>query len=198
MENTFDIKFWLAITASVLDVIAFFPYIRDIFLRKTKPHAYTWLIWSITQSTAVVALWYGGGGFGAISLSIGVLVSVFVFILSLKYGTTNIKTSDTVVLIFALAAILVWWQLSSLLLAVLMVSAIDGIGYVPTYRKSFANPWTESLAFWFIMIGAGAMTIMASKEYNLLTMTYLVTLVTSDIILLSLLLIRRRQLGKKA
>lgn len=58
-----DIKIILAIISTVVAIaLAFVPYLRDIFRRKTKPHTYTWLIWTITQGTAVAGLWYGGGG----------------------------------------------------------------------------------------------------------------------------------------
>jgi hypothetical protein len=56
-----DIKSIFSALASVIIVIAYYPYIRDIFLKKTKPHIYTWLIWAITTGTATMGLWQGGG-----------------------------------------------------------------------------------------------------------------------------------------
>lgn len=192
MFETIDIKFVFAILSSTITVVAFYPYISDIFLRKTKPHAYTWLVWVITQGTAVAALWYGGGKFATISLAVGTLLVVFVFFLSLKYGTKNITQGDTFVLIMALSAIVVWWQLKNPLLAVFMVSAIDGLGYIPTYRKSFVNPWTETPTLWLAMIVAGVFALLANAEYNLLTVTYIATLIVANTVLLTLLTVRRK------
>ncbi len=188
-----DIKFVFAVVATIIVVVAYYPYIRDIFLKKTRPHAYTWLIWAITQSTATAALWYGGGNFAAMSLAISTLLVIFVFFLSFKYGTKNITKSDTVVLFATLMAIVVWWQLDSPLLAVLMVSAIDGLGgYIPTYRKSFAQPYSETPIFWLAMTLSGVLILSANAEYNLLTVTYIATLITANTILFFLILIRRR------
>ena len=130
-----DIKIFFTIVATVVGAIAFFPYLRDIFLHKTKPHAYTWLIWTITQGTAVAGIWYGGGGWGGLNLAVGALFVASVFFFSLRYGTKNITRSDTVVLMVALLAIIAWWQFRQPLIAILMVSAIDIIGYIPSFRN---------------------------------------------------------------
>jgi hypothetical protein len=44
-----DMKFWFAIAAAMVGIAAFLPYLRDMLARKTRPHAYTWLIWILTQ-----------------------------------------------------------------------------------------------------------------------------------------------------
>lgn len=192
-ELNIDIKLIFAIfSVFVTIVVAFFPYLRDIFLRKTKPHAYTWLIWTITQSTAVAGLWYGKGGWGVFSLLIGTSFVFLVFLLSLKYGTRNITKSDTVVLIAAFSAIIVWWQLNNPLLAVLMVSVIDILGYIPSLRKTFEDPWTETVVSWVAFSLANVFNILALKEYNLLTLTYLISITSANVVLLAICLIRRR------
>ncbi len=191
-----DIKFILALLSTAVTVIAYYPYLRDLFHRKTKPHAYTWLVWAITQGTATAALWYGGGNFAAISLTVGMLLVLTIFFLSFKYGTKNITKSDTVVLFLALLAIMVWWQLDSPLLAVLIVSAIDGLGYIPTLRKSFIEPWSETVSFWISMSAASVLALMANGEYNLLTVTYLATLGVANAIVALLCLTRRKVVPK--
>lgn len=188
----FDPKIVFATVASIFTIVAFFPYLKDIFKKTTKPHAYTWLIWSLTQGTAVAGLWHGGGGLGAISLAIGTVLVVFIFLLSFKYGTRNIKRSDTVILVGALSAILVWWQLDNPLLAVLMASAIDFSGYLPTFRKTFEEPWTETIGTYIIFSIGMLFTILALTEYNPLTLTYILTISSANIILIGIALTRRK------
>jgi len=191
-----DIKLFFGVTAAIITVVAYYPYIRDIFQRKTKPHAYTWLIWGITLGTAAAILLYGGGNFGAISMMAGTLLVLFVFLLSFKYGTKNITRGDTVVLILALLAIIIWWQLDNPLLAVLMVSAIDGLGYIPTYRKSFIEPWSETLSFWAAMVVVNILILLSLSEYNFLTVTYVTTLAVGNTIVLILCIVRRKIVPK--
>ncbi|MCK5332439.1 hypothetical protein KAJ41_01080 [Candidatus Parcubacteria bacterium] len=187
-----DYKLIIAIVAASLTIIGFIPYFRDIFAKKTKPHLYTWLIWVITQGTATVALLYGGGKFGSISLIIGTILVFVIFLLSFKYGTRDITITDKIVLALALLAIVIWWQLENPLLALLMVSAIDGAGYIPTIRKSLKNPWSETLSFWIIMAIVDCLAIISNAEYNLLTVTYLAVLFVLNMVVVFVCINRRR------
>jgi hypothetical protein len=187
-----NLKLILSIFAGLIAIISFAPYFLDIIHKKTKPHAYTWLIWTITQGTALAGLWLGVGGWGFISLFIGTGLIFIIFLLSLKYGTRNITKGDTITLIAALIAILIWWQLHNPLLAILMVSLIDFLGYIPSFRKTYKNPWTETPIFWILSPLAYIVTILALDKYNLLTLTYLITVTVADITLLMICLIRRK------
>lgn len=192
----FNFKIIFAVIAIAVGTYAFVPYIRDIFLKRTQPHAYTWLIWTLTQGIAVAGLWYGNGNLGAIGLTIGVFFAFFVFIFSLKYGTRNITKGDTVVLVVALSAILVWWQLNNPILAIFMVSAIDAFGFIPTFRKSWQDPWSETVLSWILFSIGNIFAILALSSYNYLTLTYLITITVFDFIVLSTCLIRRNKVKK--
>ena len=191
-----DTKIILTIIATVIGVVAFIPYLKDTFSLRTKPHAYSWLIWTITMGTAVVGIWYGGGGWGALNLTVGTLFVFAVFLFSLKYGEKNITRSDTVILIAALLAIVVWWQLDKPLISVLMVSAIDVIGYIPSFRKSYQEPWSETLISWILFSVSNIFAILALKEYNLLTVTYLAATTSANIALFLFCFFRRQFVPK--
>jgi hypothetical protein len=187
-----NIKIIFTVIATAIGVVGFFPYLKDIFLLKTKPHAYTWLIWSITQGTAIFGIWYGGGSWGALNLTVGAIFVVVIFLFSLKYGTKNITKSDTAILIAALCAILAWWQLHQPLISVVMVSVIDVIGYIPSFRKSYYEPWSETTVSWLLFAVSNIFAMLALSEYNLLTMTYMVAITLADVALLMICFFRRQ------
>jgi hypothetical protein len=186
-----ELKIILGIIASLFTIAAYFPYLRDMFRGTTKPHSYTWLIWFLTTATATTALWYGGGGYGAISPTVSTLLTFAILVLSLKYGTRNINKNDTILLICALAAIVVWWSLQNPLLAVLMVTIIDAAGYWPSIRKSFAEPWSESVVTWVFFNLGISFSLLALEEYTLTTMTYLLMSFLGNVILIFICLLRR-------
>jgi len=170
------------------------PYLYDIFKGKTRPHAYTWLLWAITQTIAFAGIVHGGGGIGALGLGIGTVLVISVFIISLRFGTRNITFSDKVFLVSGILALLVWLILDSPIAAVILVSAIDLIGYAPSFRKSFNNPWSETTKTWFIFVVANIFAILAMQNYNLLTLLYIVTISTANFSLAVFCLIRRKQI----
>lgn len=191
-----QIKIIFALISVTVGTLAFFPYMRDIFLKKTEPHSYTWLIWSITQGTAVVGIWYGGGGIGALEFTIGTLLTFVVFLFSLKYGSKNITISDTVILIGALLAILAWWQLKNPFLSILMVCVIDVLGYVPSFRKSFQEPWSETIFTWVSFVVGNCFALLALQQYNFLTMGYIISISVANLGLVVICLIRRKIIPK--
>ena len=189
---SFDVKTFFVIVAMCISVAAFYPYIRDVVRKKTQPHLYTWLIWTLTQGIAVAGIWYGGGGVGVLNLTVGWFFITVVLFLSFSRGTRNISPFDTMMLVAALLAILVWWQLQSALLAVLAASAIDIIGYIPTIRKTYEEPWSETVGVWIAFMVSNIVSIFALDAYNVLTLTYIVSIILANGVLILVCLIRRR------
>ncbi len=192
LDFTLDYKTVFAVVAMLISTGSFINYVKSILQLRTKPHVYTWLIWSITMGTAVAALWHGHGGWGALALTLSFSYIVSIFFLSLKYGSTNITITDTIVLVLALLAIFVWWQLENILLAILMVTVIDLIGYIPSWRKSIIDPWSEAIASWGVSAVGTLCTIVALTEYNLLTVLYPLSYTVANIILVIICLVYRR------
>ncbi len=191
-----DYKLIFAIISTIIGTASFVPYFRDILRRKTKPHVYTWLIWALTQGTATFAIIHGGGGIGALEFVFGTTFVFIVFLFSLKYGSKNITKSDTFLLIVALIAILVWWQLNNPVLSVVMICVIDVLGYIPSYRKCYEEPWSETLITWISFVVGNMLALAALREYNILTMSYIVTISIANTALFILCIVRRRTVLK--
>lgn len=191
-----NIKLIFVILASLILTAGYVLYFRDILAQKTKPHAYSWLIWAITYGIATAGVWYGGGGWGAISMSLSVVLQFLVFLFSLRYGTRNITKGDTAVLMLALLTIFIWLQLDNPFLAILLVSIIDGSGYWPSIRKTYAEPWTETLSSWVLFTSSYIFTILSLKEYNFLTLFYIIIITLANITLIAISLARRKVVSR--
>ena len=76
-----DIKIIFSIIGMLISFGVFLNYLRSVLKLRTKPHTYTWLIWFLTQATAVAGLWYGKGGWGALALTISTIFVFIVFLL---------------------------------------------------------------------------------------------------------------------
>jgi len=189
-----DTKILLSLAADVVFLFAYLPYFRDIFAKKTHPHAYTWLIWTITQGIAAIGILYGGGNWGGYYLAAMTLFVAAIFILSLKFGTKNIAIGDTLILILCIVAILIWWQLKQPLFAILLITAIDVFGYIPSIRKSYQEPWSETMISWIMFSIANILGILALSKYNLMTTVYLSTIATCNIILFLVCYFRRKSI----
>jgi len=188
-----NIKITLSILSSIIGIVAFLPYIFDVIKKKTRPHIFTWLISSITQGTATVGIWYGKGGIGAIALTIGTFFVILVFFLSLRNGKKDIARIDIAFLTIALGSILIWWLLDLPTLSIFLVTGIRIIGYIPTFRKSYKNPWIETVFAWGAWAIGDILIILALEQYNLLTLLFVSMLTMVNGGMFVLLLVRRKK-----
>ncbi|MCX6757629.1 MAG: hypothetical protein NTZ44_01980 [Candidatus Nomurabacteria bacterium] len=187
------LKIIFSILSSIFAVLCFVPYTRDIFKRKTTPHIYSWLIWTILQGTGALIMFKDGANLGVLSLSIGALLCSFVFILSFKYGTKNIKIFDTICLIGALIAICFWVFLDQPLISVTLISIIDFVGFLPTLRKSYFEPHSETLSTYVLSSLSTLCALIALSHYSLTTTIYLSSLVITNAVCSLILFTRKRK-----
>lgn len=169
---TETIKTVCGIIATIISVISFFPYLKDIFRNKTQPHSYTWLIWTILQVTGVVAMFNDGAGIGALALTVGAFFCAYIFILSLKYGTKNITLFDTICLIAALAATSIYAFLHNPVLSVILITIIDFVAFLPTLRKAYAEPYSETLSLFLLGVVWSTFNVIAISTYTITTTLY--------------------------
>ncbi len=159
---------------------------------KTKPHVFTWLIWTITHGLAASAVFDGGGGwFAALPLFFAAGLSLFIVFLGLKYGSLTVTKLDIAALAAASAAILIWWKLDNPVLAVMIVAIIDLIGFIPTYRQSLHNPYTEPLSTWILYIIGNCLALTALSVYNVETTFYISTMIAAST-LLTFIIVKKR------
>src|SRR5258706_12346347 len=119
-----DMKEILGLIAVGISIIGIIPYIFDTLHKKTKPHIFTWLTWSIITILAFLGQLVKGGGAGSWSTGVTGLLAIVVTILAFKNGTKNITKSDKLLFIGALLAIIPWYVTKDPTLSVIIVITI--------------------------------------------------------------------------
>src|SRR5690606_38143168 len=83
-------------------------YFVSIFQGKTRPHAFSWLIWGTISSIGFAAQFAEGAGAGAWARGFGAATCFLLIVLSLFKGERNITRGDCLTLLAALLAIPLW------------------------------------------------------------------------------------------
>lgn len=190
----YEYHFVFAFVATVLGIVGFVPYFRDIFRGHTKPHVFTWAIWSLLTGITFLIQLAEGGGFGAWVTGVESVTCMAVLALSFSRGEKNITRSDVASFIAALIAIALWLLAHQPLLAVLLVCSADVLGYFPTLRKSYSKPTEETATLYSLSAIHWLLSIVALQSITVITLLYPAVAALFDIILVATLLIRRRQL----
>lgn len=186
------IKQSVGILAALITLLGFVFYLRDVFRGKTKPHAFTWLIWSSINAVVFAAQITESGGAGSL-VSGSVCVGTFaVFVSSLAQGEQNVVSLDWIFLAGAGLAGICWILTDGPLLSVILVTIIDGCGFLPTFRKSYYRPNEESISLYILDNIAFLASVFALDKISVETALFPLFVITIDSSLVGMILLRRR------
>lgn len=117
-----------------------------------------WLALSITNTLSYFKLGAGSGIYFALAIVLG---SFAIFLLSLRYGYIEFKRSDIFTIMGACAALLCYLFVGDKLISLTAGLMTHFIGGIPTYKKTWTNPYAENLLFWFFFAVSSACSVLA-------------------------------------
>jgi hypothetical protein len=189
-----DTKVLLGVCSLVVASIGYIPYIRDILARKTKPHAYSWLVWAALAVVGFGIQVEGKGGPGAWLLGLTVAATVFIFVLSLRYGHKDIQLVDKISLLVAAVAFVFWVVTDQPLTAAILITLVEAIGgFFPTFRKSYDHPYEETVFTYCAYAISIVFSLAALENYALANIFYPGVVFFMNVGVIVFLLARRSQ-----
>lgn len=126
-----DYRVILGALATLLALVSYVPYLRNLLAGRTKPHAFTWLIWASLTGIAFAGQVADGAGPGAWVTGFTAAVCFIIFLAALRQGNKNIVLVDWLSLAGAAVALGLWALTNEPLLAVLLITVIDALGFLP-------------------------------------------------------------------
>jgi hypothetical protein len=191
-----EYKIIISIIGVVLSIIGYGMYVRDILKRKTIPHTFTFLIWSIASSITWALQVHGGAGLGAWITLVVTKICIIIFFLSLKYGEKDITKLDIIFLITSFVALFLWLVVDQPVWSIILLVATDVSGFGPTVRKSWNKPHNESVFTWELTAFRHGISIFALEKLNILTLLYPLVWTFVNIVFSIFLIIRRKQVDQ--
>lgn len=191
-----DYKIVLGIVASVIGLAGYIPYFRDILRGQTKPHIFSWTVWSLLEGIAFFAQTARGAGPGAWVTGSSAVFCSIIALTSLSRGEKNITTFDWLAFAGSLVSLVLWKLTSDPLAAVILITLTDILVFAPTFRKAYYKPQEETALSFSIAAFRLALSLVAMDSLNLTTGLYPASLVLSNSIFVAMLFIRRRQLSQ--
>ncbi|MDR3425229.1 MAG: hypothetical protein P4M13_09215 [Alphaproteobacteria bacterium] len=176
----------------VFSCSGFAPYFWDIYKKRTKPHALTWIVWVLLDGIIFAAQYSDHAGAGAWFAGFGAIACLGVAICALVQGEKNIRKSDVAAFVAALSIIPLWCFTSNALLAVILASMIDALGFYPTFRKSYAKPHQETLLLYGLDGSGGLFALLAMEKFSLINVLHPMTVVVLEAAFVCMALGRRR------
>lgn len=180
-----------AVLAVSLVVAAYAPYVIKIAKGSVKPHPFTWLIFTIAESSVFALQTSQGSGGGAYATATTALFALTIFILSMRQGIPSIKLLDIVCLITAVLGVGIWLIVQEPVASIVILLSVGLIGFTPTVIKGFKKPYEDSVTMWSVNSLRHTMSLLAIEQYNIVTILNPISWATIGFGFSALLLIRR-------
>ena len=165
-------KIFLGYLAVGVGLAGYSFYLRSIFKGRTKPHAFSWLLWGILTGIVFVAQLVKGGGSGSWATGMSSVVCFSIGFIGLKKDTRGFSRFDWVFLGAAVVALLCWFFTKQPTFSIMLVTTVDVLGYASTLRKGYRYPHEENVASFSMQSLKYVVSITALQSYSLVTWLY--------------------------
>ncbi|MDH5631794.1 MAG: hypothetical protein OEZ10_02240 [Gammaproteobacteria bacterium] len=193
------IKLILSVVATIITLVIFVPYVRSILRGDVRPHVFSWIIWGLTTFIVFLAQISDAGGVGAWPIGLSGVLTIVVAVLAWhRRADISITRVDWLFFAASLASLPLWYLTSDPAMAVIILTSIDVLGFGPTARKTYDQPYSESMLFFFMFSVRNAVVLLALENYSVATVLFPATISVICLLLITLALWRRRAMPAPA
>jgi hypothetical protein len=193
MITTKDISGGIAVG---LGIAAYIIYIHSTLKNKIKPHAFSWLLWTLTTAIVFIAQWTKGGGAGSWSTGFTCTVCLAIGIISIFKYDKKYTLADILFISVALLALIPWFYTKDPTASVVLIASIDVLGYGPTLRKSYYYPDEEKAISFGLNSIKHLFSFFALQNYIVATWIYPTSQIFMNGLVVVIIIVRRKQLSK--
>ena len=152
----------LGFASAMLSILAFLPYLRDVALRRSRPHRACWIVWATLGSVSLASAWGDATAAtaGFVAAQVGGTIAVAA-LAALRGVGPLFRWRDAP--IFGAAGLgLALWAVTdeprAALAITIGVSLVAGWG---TVRQVWSMPERETPSTWFVFLGAALLALAA-------------------------------------
>lgn len=186
-------KEFVGIVAALLVFVAYAQYLRDILKGKTRPHPYSWFVWGLnTVLIFILQITHGAGAGAYTTVTVAAVCFLVCFLGLYKGGRKDIKPIDTVFLVMAIVALIIWLLAHQPTVSMLLLVVIDVLAVAPSVRKAWHRPFEETLSMWSINGLRHVLSITALSSYALLNVISPISMAAINLGFSVMLIMRRR------
>lgn len=177
--------------SALLALVSAIIYLVSILRGHTKPHVFTWVIWSLLTSIAFVIQYVEGAGSGSWATGVAAVFCIITTLSCYWKGEKRITRFDWAVFVLSTTAIPLWLVTKNPTWSIILVTAIDVAAYLPTIRKSWSKPYEEMTFTTNISTAKHIVSLMAMEQFKLTTVLYPAALIVANMVLVGAIYLRR-------
>ena len=153
------------------------------------------MIWSTTTCVVFFAQLESDGGVGAWPIGVSGGITIVIAILAYwKRADTAITKTDGVFFGLAIFSLPLWYLTADPMWAVVVLTMVDLLGFGPTLRKAYVDPYSESLLFFGVFAARDMIAAIALEHYSVATVLFPVAIAIACLLLMLLIVLQRLRL----
>ncbi|WP_367154178.1 hypothetical protein [Methylomonas sp. HYX-M1] len=185
-------KPFISACAIALTIAALLPYLRAVAQGRVLAHVFSWVIWGITTFSVFLAQLAEHGGIGAWPIGVSGSLTITVAVLAYRQRKAlDIAPSDWCFFVTALSALPLWYWTDDAFTAVLILTAVDILGFAPSFRKAYRQPDSESPGFFALFLLRNILVILALEHYSWTTVLFPAAVAAACTAMIGLILRKR-------
>lgn len=122
-------------------------------------------------------------------------LSYLILFYCFKFGTKDVVFIDKVCLAISVIGVILFALLYNYpLISLAIVTVAEVTSFIPTFRKTYNDPYSESLPSYYLLMIKLALILVALETYNLLTASYSILWIGVFVLFLGTVYLRRASL----
>ena len=189
----------LVILSALISIAGAFVYIRDTLRGKTKPNRVSWSLWALSPLIGTAAalsahadIWVTMRIFLAGFLPLLVFIASFIN----QQSYWKLTFFDFLCGTCSVLALIVWGSIDSPRLAILLAAMGDGFATIPTLRKAWKFPETETKLTYVASFVSFLLIIPSIPKWNIENSAFQIYLLIANTFLM-FCVYRKSIFGKK-
>jgi hypothetical protein len=176
----------LVVIAAFASILAASVYIRSMFLGNTKPNRVTWVMWAVAPLIATAAELSKGVGWAVLPVFMAGFSPLMILTASYfaRRAYWKLSNYDYLCGVLSSIALLMWWLTKDPSTAIVFAIASDALASVPTIRKSWNNPETESIWPFVVGILGAASSLVVAPIWTFSSIGFPVYLIVINLLVL--------------
>ena len=180
---------WLVVVSVLISIGGTSAYIRDTLRGKSKPNRVSWLLWGLAPLIgSAAALSAHADIWPTIRVFFAGFLPLLVFCVSFINPRSYWKLTkfDIGCGVLSLAALIAWLAVGSAHLAIILAATADGFASIPTIRKAWRHPETETRLTYLASTIAIILALPSIPQWNIENSTFQIYLLVINAALLLL------------
>jgi len=190
---------WVFLSVA-LGLLGSLRYARATLRGQVRPNRVTWALWAAAPLIGFFAQLdteVGRPALLTLSAGVGPLI-VLAASLASRHGTAVVTRFDLACGAISVAALIVWVGLGQAALAVWFAVIADGAGAIPTLRKAWRDPDSESALFFALVGVAATITLLTITSWQPASWAFAGYMLAISIVLTATIVVRRGRRSRTA